>query len=43
MVAANLPDIDVFVILLGSYAGLALRRGWTHGPIAMVLLPLALP
>ncbi len=42
MFAANAPDIDVFVLFLGSYAGLALRRGWTHGPIALVLLPLAL-
>jgi inner membrane protein len=42
MVAANAPDIDVFVLFAGSYAGLAFRRGWTHGPIAMVLLPFAL-
>ena len=42
MLAANAPDIDVFVLFLGSYAGLALRRGWTHGPIAMVLLPIVL-
>jgi inner membrane protein len=42
MLAANAPDIDVFVLFLGSYAGLALRRGWTHGPIALVLLPLVL-
>ncbi|HEU4748921.1 MAG TPA: metal-dependent hydrolase [Gemmatimonadaceae bacterium] len=42
MLAANAPDIDVFVLFLGSYAGLALRRGWTHGPVALVLLPLAL-
>ncbi len=42
MLAANAPDIDIFVMFLGSYAGLALRRGWTHGPIAMVLLPLVL-
>ena len=42
MLAANVPDIDVVVLFLGSYAGLALRRGWTHGPLAMVLLPLLL-
>ncbi|HXG72373.1 MAG TPA: metal-dependent hydrolase [Gemmatimonadaceae bacterium] len=42
MIAANLPDIDVFVLFLGSYIGLALRRGWTHGPIAIVVLPLVL-
>lgn len=42
MLAANAPDIDIFVMFLGSYAGLALRRGWTHGPIAMLVLPLML-
>ena len=42
MLAANAPDIDIFVMFLGSYAGLAFRRGWTHGPVAMVVLPLAL-
>ena len=42
MLAANAPDIDIFVLFLGSYAGLAFRRGWTHGPIALVLLPLVL-
>ena len=42
MLAANAPDIDIFVMFLGSYAGLAFRRGWTHGPIAMVVLPLVL-
>jgi inner membrane protein len=40
MLAANAPDIDIFVMFLGSYAGLAFRRGWTHGPIALVVLPL---
>lgn len=39
MLAANAPDIDVVALFLGSYTGLAFRRGWTHGPIAMVLLP----
>lgn len=42
MLAANAPDIDIFALFLGSYAGLAFRRGWTHGPIALVLLPLAI-
>lgn len=37
MVGANLPDIDV----LGLFAGenLAWRRGWTHGPLALLILP----
>ena len=42
VLAANAPDIDILSMSLGSYAGLAFRRGWTHGPIALVLLPLAL-
>ena len=42
MLAANAPDIDILAMFFGSYAGLAFRRGWTHGPIALVLLPLAL-
>ncbi len=42
MLAANAPDIDILAMFLGSYAGLAFRRGWTHGPIAWLLLPLAL-
>lgn len=39
VVGANAPDIDIFASLAGSYASLALRRGWTHGPLALVLLP----
>ncbi len=42
MLAANAPDLDIFIMFAGNYAGLAFRRGWTHGPIALALLPLAL-
>jgi inner membrane protein len=42
IIAANLPDIDAFAVLLGGHTHLALRRGITHGPIAMVLLPILL-
>lgn len=42
MLAANAPDIDIFVMFAGNYAGLAFRRGWTHGPLALVVLPFAL-
>lgn len=42
IVAANAPDIDIFVMVLGSYASLAFRRGWTHGPVALVVLPLVI-
>jgi inner membrane protein len=41
MVAANLPDIDVLVFATDVPA-VAFRRGWTHGIIAQVGLPLAL-
>jgi inner membrane protein len=40
ILAANAPDIDIFVMFIGPYAGLAFRRGWTHGPIALMVLPL---
>jgi inner membrane protein len=42
IIAANLPDIDAVATLLGGHQHLAIRRGITHGPIAMVLLPLLL-
>ncbi|MGE0666670.1 MAG: metal-dependent hydrolase [Sphingomonadales bacterium] len=37
MIAANLPDLDVIGLFFGE--NLAWRRGWTHGPVALVLLP----
>lgn len=37
MIAANLPDIDVLGLLVGE--DLAWRRGWTHGPLALLVLP----
>ena len=37
MVGANLPDIDVLGLLAGE--NLAWRRGWTHGPVALLILP----
>lgn len=37
IIAANLPDIDALGILFGE--NLAWRRGWTHGPVAMLVLP----
>lgn len=42
IIAANIPDIDAVATLLGGYAQLAIRRGITHGPIAMAVLPLLL-
>ncbi len=37
VLSANLPDIDAFAML--TETGLAFRRGWTHGPIALAALP----
>jgi inner membrane protein len=43
VVGANLPDVDAIVYLTGnSTTGLAVRRGWTHGVLAMVVLPVIL-
>ncbi len=41
ILAANLPDIDAPCALYGVES-LAMRRGITHGPIALVVLPLLL-
>ena len=41
IIAANLPDIDALTSVLGL-PSLALRRGVTHGPIALLMLPLLL-
>jgi inner membrane protein len=42
-IAANLPDVDAVMYLVGDGPdSLAFRRGWTHGPIAMLVLPLLL-
>jgi inner membrane protein len=40
LVAANLPDVDGLSYVFGSGTdGLAFRRGWTHGILAMLLWP----
>ena len=39
VIAANLPDIDVVAYFAGSDAALLHRRGITHGPIGLVVLP----
>lgn len=40
MIGANFPDIDVIAVPLGY--SLEFRRGWTHGILALILLPLLL-
>lgn len=44
LIGANLADVDVvsYVVPGGPAADLALRRGWTHGVLALLLLPLLL-
>lgn len=42
IIAANIPDIDAVAVLLDGHQHLAIRRGITHGPIALFLLPLIL-
>ena len=41
MIASNLPDIDVLVFAT-STPSVTFRRGWTHGVLADVVLPIAL-
>lgn len=42
VIGANLPDIDVVAHFVDMDASLAWRRGWSHGVLALVVLPLAL-
>ena len=42
LIGANLPDIDVIAQVAGGDAALYARRGWTHGVLALALLPLLL-
>lgn len=42
VIGANLPDIDAIAMLIGSDFALWFRRGWTHGVLAWVLLPMVL-
>lgn len=42
VIGANLPDIDGISMLAGLDPSLLFRRGWTHGILALVLLPLVL-
>lgn len=42
IVGANLPDIDVVANIGGLDASLYFRRGWTHGILALMVLPLLL-
>lgn len=39
VLAANAPDIDIAVVATDTLA-VYFRRGWTHGPPAMIVLPI---
>lgn len=40
VISANLPDVDILFALVGE--GLSGRRGWTHGPLGLLVLPVLL-
>jgi inner membrane protein len=42
MIGANLPDIDVLSYFGGPLTDLEWRRGWTHGVLALIILPVLL-
>jgi membrane-bound metal-dependent hydrolase YbcI (DUF457 family) len=42
ILGANAPDIDAITYFIGADVALGFRRGWTHGVLAMVVLPLVL-
>ena len=42
VIGANLPDLDVLAYLDGPTGALAFRRGWTHGILALAVLPFVL-
>jgi inner membrane protein len=42
IVGANIADVDVLSYYRGADFALGFRRGWTHGVLAMFLLPLVL-
>ena len=42
ILGANAPDIDAVALFLDRDMSLHLRRGWTHGILAVTVLPLIL-
>ena len=39
ILGANLPDIDAFAPLVSADFSFGFRRGWTHGVLALAILP----
>lgn len=42
ILGANAPDVDAVTMFISRDMSLGFRRGWTHGVLALVLLPLLL-
>jgi inner membrane protein len=42
LIGANLPDVDAGSYAWGRTTALGFRRGWTHGVLAMAVLPVVL-
>jgi len=42
LIGANLPDLDALAYLRDPLFALSVRRGWTHGALAMLVLPVLL-
>lgn len=43
ILAANAPDIDIYTVWTETaFGSIAFRRGWTHGPYFLALLPLVI-
>ena len=42
LIGANAPDIDVSAYFRGEDFAIGFRRGWTHGALAVVVLPVVL-
>lgn len=42
LIGANAPDIDVTAYFAGEDFAIGFRRGWTHGVLALVVLPIVL-
>ena len=42
VLAANAPDVDAVTMFVSRDLSLGFRRGWTHGVLAMAVLPLVL-
>ncbi|MEX0639068.1 MAG: metal-dependent hydrolase [Balneolaceae bacterium] len=42
VIGANLPDVDALAMFIDSDTALYLRRGWTHGILALLIWPFLL-